>query len=222
MFNLPKLFKMLKILLAESHLVVREKIKALLAGQTLVKVVLETPTLKIFLEAIPDVAVDVILSGWYNVTKDGLDWLKDAKKYRPEIPVILLTMRTNDESIRKAFLVGVSGYLLSNVGVEELIFAMKHVSKGEIYLSSQLSLELINRIPVESEDMGTIKDALFSKNEIKLLQALGDGLSNKAIADQFFLSKRSIESQRAALIKKSGVRNTASLIRFACVNRLIS
>ncbi|WP_199118317.1 response regulator transcription factor [Pedobacter sp. ASV28] len=213
---------MLKILIAESQLIVRERLKLLLAGQSTIKIVLETSIGQELLDQLlTGVALDLVLSGWHNGDKGELQWLRDAKKYRPALPVLLLTMKTNDENIRQAFLAGASGYLLSNICLDELLFAIRHVARGGVYLSSQLSLELINRLPGKLGDNVAVKPGLYTEEEIRLLQALADGDSNQVIAEKFFLSKRSIEGQRALLIKKAGVANTAALIRFACMNGLV-
>src|SRR5690606_4644350 len=117
---------------------------------------------------------------------------------------------------------GASGYLLKNISSDELIFAIKHVSSGNQYLCSELSIKLLERVTKSSALTPIIDSNIeFSSREVEVLNLIAEGLTNLEMSEKLFLSKRTIEGHRQSLIEKTGSRNTAALIRFAVLNGFV-
>lgn len=208
---------MIKILLKEPEVVIRENIKLKLKQIPGVVVAAEVISGSEIIELFKrNNFPDLILYEWTTPESDSLNWIGVLKEKYPAIPIVLLTMLNHSSQISKAFKLGVSGYLLRNINEEELSYALSHTARGGIYLSSELTHQLIKAIiSVINAPTGIDGACDFTTSEIALMQALGDGLTNKEIGEKVFLSKRSIETHRAQLMKKVGVKNTALLIKFA-------
>lgn len=214
---------MIKVLLAESEVVVREEVKKLFNHQGGFKVMVEVSSTREILGLLEeDYIPDLIIAGWTLDTADSLSWVDVLKAKHPGIPVVLLTMLSEASNIKMAFQMGVSAYLLRNVKSAEFLYALDHVSQGGIHLSSELTHQLIKAILSEKKNFNNLnEDCIFSRDELILIQALANGLTNKQIGEQIFLSSRSIENHRANLIKKAGVANTAALVHFGMRSGLI-
>ncbi|MXV52056.1 response regulator [Pedobacter sp. HMF7647] len=218
--------KKIRVILAEDHNIVRNGIRNLLntdSGLTVVGEALNG------LEALTLIrngtSADIILADMNMPMMDGLQMTEEIRSL-PDVPkVILLTMLDHEQYVIKAFRMGVKGYLLKNVTADELIFAIKFIHKDSRYICSELALRFLDRLvdlPVTEESTQWVTGLEFSKREMEILEHIAEGLTNQEIADKLFTSKRTVEGHRQSLIDKTGMRNTAALIRFAMRNRLIS
>lgn len=214
---------MLKILIAESRLIVREHLWILLKEQPSYKVMEVAAVGKHLVDFLLDgIDFDLLIAGWHNSKGNDFEWISQVKQIKTGIPVLVVTNITKASRISEAFEGGASGYLLSNIGREELVFAINHTALGGEFISSQLGVSAYKDSSNLLERPVTISGGRYSDAEIRLLQAISDGLNSQEIADKFFLGRRSIESKRAALMAKAGVGNTASLIKFAALNGLVN
>ena len=214
---------MLKVILAEDHNIVRNGIKILLEAEEDIEVVGEATNGQEVLDFLDSGnSTDLILSDINMPSMDGIMLLEALKEQYPQTKVILLSMLDNEEYITKAFKEGASGYLLKSAGADELIFALRHVNSGNKYLSSELSLKLLDRVNATVSSATLIKNDIdFSAREIEVLQLIAQGLTNLEMSEKLFLSKRTIEGHRQNLIEKTGSKNTAALIRFAVLSGIV-
>lgn len=215
---------MTNILLVEDHSLVRTGIRLLLETDEENKVVGETANGKeaiAFMSATND--IDIVLTDMVMPEMDAISLIGQIKALRPEVKVVVLTMYENENYLKSAFLQGASGYLLKTVTAEELLFALKFIERGGQYLCSGLAVKIINNwiekkqyLPLDNE----LHDG-FNQQEIEVLQLIAEGLTNTQIAERLEVSKRTVEGHRQSLIEKTSSKNTASLIRYAVLNRLI-
>jgi len=214
---------MLQIVLAEDHNIVRNGIKILLDAEQEFHVVGEATDGKEVLEILKKTdKVDLVITDINMPHMDGIQLLKEMKVLNPEIRVIVLSMLDSEEFVSQAFAEGASGYLLKNISSDELIFAIKHVSSGNQYLCSELSIKLLERVTKSSALTPIIDSNIeFSSREVEVLNLIAEGLTNLEMSEKLFLSKRTIEGHRQSLIEKTGSRNTAALIRFAVLNGFV-
>jgi len=168
--------------------------------------------------------IDIILTDINMPYMDGIELIKKLRNLDSNIKVVILSMLDGENYISQAFLEGASGYLLKNVSSEELIFALKHVKLGNRYLCSELSIKLIDRFVDSFTSPAVLNESNieFSSREIEVLNLIAEGLTNLEMSEKLFLSKRTIEGHRQSLIEKTGSKNTASLIRFAVLNGIVS
>ncbi|MCY1526167.1 Oxygen regulatory protein NreC [compost metagenome] len=216
------------IILADDHHLVRDGIKSLLSKYSDIKVVGEASEGKEVLHLLgsTDERIDLILADISMPELNGIELLKQIKQQYPAIRVMFLSMLDHEKYISQALNEGAGGYLLKSVSEDELIFSVRQVVKGTIYvcteLTSQLLFKCLNGGKSQFERASPALDLEFSSREIEVLELIADGFTNQEIADKLFTSKRTIEGHRLQMIQKTGVRNTAALIKFCIKNGLLS
>ena len=215
----------MKIILAEDHKIVRNGIKMLLESQGEITVVAEADNgievLKYFKNG---GQVDIVITDINMPEMDGITLIAELKSVSPDTQIIMLSMLDNEKYIAQAFIEGARGYLLKNISEEELNFALRYVSGGGRYLCAELAEKLLDKLisnPLQQANAAG-QNIDFSLREMEVLHLIAEGYTNTEMADKLFLSKRTIEGHRQALIDKTGAKNTAALIRFAVINGFIS
>jgi two-component system, NarL family, response regulator NreC len=216
---------MIRILLVEDHNIVRNGIKTMLNAVDDIEVAAEYPSATEAIEELKKgLQVDLILTDINMPGMDGISFTTFVTANYPDIKVLILSMYDQDDYINRAFKKGASGYVLKNIGPEELIFGIRQiVLRDERYICSELSLRLLDRQLQASEI--AIPDNIdfdFSSKEVEILRLVSEGFTNVEIAERLNTSKRTVEGHRQNLIDKTGVRNSIALIRFAIVNGLIT
>lgn len=215
----------MKIILAEDHKIVRNGIKMLLESQGEITVVAEANNGIEVLNYFKDGGqADVVITDINMPEMDGITLITELKTLSPDTRIIMLSMLDNEKYIAQAFIEGARGYLLKNISEEELNFALRYVSGGGRYLCAELAEKLLDKLisnPLQQANAAG-QNIDFSLREMEVLHLIAEGYTNTEMADKLFLSKRTIEGHRQALIDKTGAKNTAALIRFAVVNGFIS
>ena len=183
--------------------------------------VIDAAALFLWLESKPK--VDLIISDVLMPEMDGIAMIAELKKKGYAIPVILLSMLEDEKYTSAAFLAGANAYLSKSVEVEELMFAINTVSKGKRYFSAELGISILERYHKQlvgfNEEVS--KKITFSPRELSVLELIADGRTNQQMADQLFLSRRTVEGIRQSILDRTGAKNTAALIRYAIYNGLI-
>jgi DNA-binding NarL/FixJ family response regulator len=216
---------MTNIILAEDHNIVRNGIRSLLEKESSFQITGEADNGQGVLDLLDKgTAADIVLA---DMNMPGIGGLELAERLRTQYPackIIILSALDNEKYVIKAFQVGVNGYLFKNASSEELIFGIKHVQMGNLYVCSELTTRFISRLLAIPDHITAenIQDMEFSDREIEILRLISEGYTNQEIADKIFTSKRTVEGLRQALIDKTGSRNTAALVRFAITNGLIA
>jgi len=217
---------MIKIVLVEDHLVVRNGIKMLLETQENISVVAEANNGGEILSYLRNNEIpDIIITDINMPGMEGPELTATLTQHYPSIRVIILSMLSDQHQVLKAFENGAKGYLIKSVSYDELVFAINQVYKGGSYFCGEVTLKLLENLrknPVLQSSQQTIEELDITARELEVLQLIGDGYTNMEIADRLFLSKRTVEGHRQNLIDKIGVKNSASLIKFAVHRGLIS
>ncbi len=205
-----------RVLLADDHALVRQGLKALLEKQGC-QVVCEASngqeTLRSVEKTQPDVAVVDISMPVLN----GVDAARELKKSSPKTKVILLTEHDEDQYVTEALRAGVRGYVLKSQAADDLVYAIREVCRGSVYLSPNISRAVADAYVSKTS---TSADPL-SGRERQVLQLVGEGKSTKDVAAQLGISVKTAESHRARLMKKLDIHETASLVRYAIRHGLI-
>ena len=215
---------MIKVLLAEDHNIVRNGIRSLLDKQADINVVGEaTNGLEVLHIVDKGVKPDVVLTDINMPNLNGLALIEQLRQRLPDVKVLILSMLDHENYVMQAVDAGASGFLLKNVGEEEMMFAIRHVKAGKLYVCSELMSKFIAKVSsIPQEDDNEIKVAIdLSRREIEILLLIAEGLTNNEIAEKLFTSRRTVEGHRQNLLEKTGARNTATLIRFAVRNGII-
>lgn len=217
---------MIKIILAEDHQVVRNGIKLLLDSQDDLQVVGEADNGEEVLALLKSgLQAHLVLTDIHMDGMDGLALIARLSEEFSQIRVVVLSMFNNSQHVFKAFQNGAHGYLVKNIGYGELLYALQHVHKGGRYLCEEVSMTLLEKM-YDSPSLFPDVDQLvaemdISQRELEVLHLISEGYTNLEIAEKLFLSKRTVEGHRQNLIDKTGVKNSASLIKMAVKNGLI-
>ena len=211
---------MINVLIADDHQLLIDGIKTALEGVEDITVVAEANNGYKVLEKLESgIPVDVILMDINMPQLDGLNCTKMVAKKFPDVKVIALSQYDEKRFVKQMVKNGASGYLLKDTGKDILVKAIKTVHGGEKYFCERLSLRLINQ-ELKMQDTKALFPKL-SKREVEILQLIGKEYSSQQVADKLFISFHTVESHRANLMFKAGVKNTAGLIRWAVENDLL-
>jgi len=215
--------KSIKVFLVEDHNIVRNGIRTLLERQPDIEIAEEAETVNETLEKLrTGIQVDIILSDINMPGLSGLDLINIVKPEFPDIRIIMLTMLDHENYIKQTITAGASGYLLKNIDIEQMLFAIRHVAAGGRYICSEIVFEMLKKQLDSPTEVVTGQSVDLSQREEEVLHLIADGFTNQEIADKLFTSRRTVEGHRQNLLEKTGTKNTATLIRFAIRNSIIN
>src|SRR5256714_4339817 len=208
-----------KILIVDDHEVVREGVKKILDEQPGTITFGEASTgqeaLKLVREQDWDVAVlDLSLGG-----RSGLEVLKEFKQIRSKLPVLILSMHSEEQYARRAFKAGAAGYITKDSPRAELVKAVNKVIEGGRYVSPALAERLIFDL-----ERGTDRPPheTLSDREFEVLRLIASGKTVGEIAAQLSLSDKTISTYRARILEKMGMKTNAELTHYAVQNKLVN
>ena len=208
---------MINILIADDHQLLIDGIKTTLAGEDDIQIVAEANNgYKVIEKLESGIQVDVILMDINMPLMDGLVCTKTVVKRFPEVRVIALSQYDEKRFVKQMVKNGAFGYLLKDSSRDMILKAIRTVHSGEKYFSDRLSARLISQ-ELKMEDTKSLFPKL-SGRELEVLKLIGKEYSTQEIADKLFISFHTVESHRANLMSKAGVKNTAGLIRWAVEN----
>ncbi|MGA7463486.1 MAG: response regulator transcription factor [Candidatus Korobacteraceae bacterium] len=167
------------------------------------------------LELKPDVAIIDISMPQLN----GLSAAEQIKSKLPKLKVVFLTMNSDVEMAAEAFRRGASGYVLKHTGIEELINAIRHVVRGQSYLSSMVARETLVHLlrkPVHREE-----EHQTTPRQTEILQLLAEGLTMKQIASALDITQGTVAFHKYQMMRKLGITTNAGLYAYAMKMRLI-
>lgn len=209
---------MIKVLLADDHSIVRAGLCRIVEESDDMEVIAEASDGK---EAVtkavrhaPDVAViDISMPGF-----DGLEVISQLRAYKPELPILILTMYEEEQYVVRAFEAGAMGYITKKSAPEKLVNAIRKVHSGSRYLTEETAEVLALRVA-----RGANKSLLdtLSTRELQVLRRLAMGHTNREISEAYHISVKTVDTYRFRLLKKLNLRNNAELSRFAIQNKLI-
>ncbi len=202
-----------RVILADDHTLVRAGIRRILEGLPGCEVVAEAADGLAAIDAVRKVEADLLVVDLKMEGLDGIAVLRAAKAERPALKVIVLTMHAGREYVARAMEEGADGYLLKDSAVQDLAAAIDAVQAGQSYFSpaiQQQMAEILRGGTGASAGLRTLTD-----REREVLVLLARGMSTKEIAATFDISGRTVETHRANLMRKLGVKSVALLTQVA-------
>ena len=209
---------MIVILIADDHAIVLEGLKQIIADMPDLVVTGEAENGQEVLALVSKGDFDVILLDLAMPGRGGLDTLKQLKGERPELPVLILSMYPEEQYAIRALKAGASGYLTKESAPDELITALKKVTRGGKYISSSLSEKLAFNIEVDTEKL---PHEILSDREFQVMNMIAMGKTVTEIADKLSLSVKTISTYRSRILEKMNLKNNSELTYYAIKHGLV-
>ncbi|PYI87974.1 MAG: DNA-binding response regulator [Verrucomicrobia bacterium] len=211
-----------RILITDDHALIRRGLKQiLLEGSERVGfgrlVVEEAENAEEALQKIKEnwdvIVMDITMPG-----RSGLDVLKDIKLARPQLPVLILSMHSEDQFAVRMLKAGAAGYITKESAPQELVNAIKKVLSGGKYVSPSLAERLAYDL---SHDTDKAPNETLSDREFQVMSLIASGKTVSQIAEKLGLSVKTISTYRTRVLEKMGMKTNAALTHFAIKNRLV-
>lgn len=206
-----------RITLVDDHALFRTGLRGLLEHSTEHRVVAEAASGEEFLDMLQGLEADVVFMDFSMPGIDGGEATERALALRPDLRIITLSMFGEESYYTRMVKAGACGFLLKDSGIDEVIEAIDQVMTEGSYFSPRLLMSITRHMRL---DEATADDPL-SEREKEILMAICRGLSNQEIADELFISKRTVDKHRANILEKTGCKNTAALVVHAIRNGII-
>lgn len=208
---------MIRLIITDDHPVIRDGIKTILTNEKDIALVSCANSGEELLKMLESTPVDVILMDINMPGLSGIDTTKLVKKEHPEIKVIIFSQYDEKRFIKQSMKSWANGYLLKNAASREMIDAIKMVYGGGMYLSEDLP----NIFGDKPKPRSNYLFPDLTKREVEVLQEICKEKNTAEIAETLFLSPNTVETHRANLLLKVGVKNTAGLVKWAVENEMI-
>lgn len=210
----------MRVLLADDHTLVRAGVRKILDGQPGVTVVEEVANGDEALRVLRATPIDVLVLDLTMPGLDGFQVLRQAKELVPSIKVLVLTMHSDPEYVKRAIHGGADGYLLKDSAVHDLVAGIEAVAAGRAYYSPAVQRSLSEMVRAKSSAPPSPLESLTDR-EREVLKMVAEGLTTKEIAGRLDISIRTVESHRANLMRKLDLRSVARLTQFAIREGLV-
>ena len=210
-----------RIILVDDHSLFRNGLRGLLERNEGFRVVGEASSGEEFLSLLEQesFAADIVFMDFSMPGLDGAQTTERALARRPDLRIITLSMFGEESYYSRMVEAGARGFLLKDSDIGDVLEAIAAVMGGGSYFSPRLLSSLTGRMHAREHD--ELADDQLSSREREILVAVCRGLSNQEIADELFISKRTVDKHRANILEKTGCKNTASLVVYAIRNGLV-
>lgn len=215
---------MIKVILVDDHTIVRDGIKALIAGQEDIIIIGEASSGRDLLSLLKAGQPEIILLDISLPDYSGIELCEIIKRDYSNIQVLFLSMYTSEEYIFNAIKAGAQGYLPKNISQSELLLAIRTVSQGNEYFSDSISNVILKSYIKKAKDKepeNLNPENSLSKREIEILKLFAEGNSNPQIAGKLFISTRTVESHKNHIMQKLSLKSTVDLVKFAIKHQII-
>jgi DNA-binding NarL/FixJ family response regulator len=209
----------IRILIADDHGVVAEGLKHLVEAQPDMEVIACVGDGREAVQQARESQPDVVLMDLSMPELNGADACRAILERDPKCRVIVLSMYAQREYVRRALKAGAAGYVVKRSAAKEVVDAIRAVHAGQRYLSPRVADVVLEDYTDDKQDDPL---ARLSAREREVLQLLAEGRTGAQIAERLSLSQKTVETYRARLVEKLGIRDLAGLVRFAIQRGLVS
>ena len=209
----------IKVVIIEDHALMREGIKAIISRDEKIKVIGESDNVDEGYDVVMNWNPDILLLDIALHGSSGLVLAKRLLAAKPDLLIIIITAYSKIDYILEAVESGVKGYILKESSPENLADAIEKVYAGEIYIDSYISNKVIKSLITKNDvDIAEDNKSAYSKlslREQQILKLLIDGVPIKDIAEELFISSKTVENHKASIMVKLKCKNMTELIRYA-------
>jgi DNA-binding NarL/FixJ family response regulator len=214
---------MIRILIADDHTMFVDGIESILASESDFKIIGRCYTGPEVLQFVNQEEPDILLLDVNLPGKNGIDVCKDLSVSHPNIKVLAISMFNEESFVSEILNNGAKGYILKNTGREELFKAIRTVSKGDSYFSKEVTETIMKGLMSSRKASSKTNSSIpkLSRREKEVLKLIAQEFTTQEIADNLFISLKTVESHRSSLLSKLNARNSVGLVRIALENDLL-
>ncbi len=209
-----------RIILVDDHEVVRLGLKSLIERHPQFEVVGEAGNAKEALELVERYLPDVVLMDIRLPGTSGIEACEEITKKFPDIRVIMLTSYAEDDMLFSAIRAGASGYVLKQIGAEELLHAIEAVGRGEALLDPAVTQRVFQEVRRAVKEEESMAFSTLSQQEKHVLILVSEGRTNREIAKSLFLGEGTVRNYVSSILSKLGVSNRAEAAAYAVEHSL--
>ncbi len=210
--------KKIKVAIVDDHQIVIDGITALLDGHNDISIEATHTSAAEMLNVLANTEIDILLTDIMMPGMTGQELAKEVRKKYPDIKILALSMsgqgHTVNEMINDA---DIAGYVLKNIGKQELTNAIEKIANGGIYFSDEVLNELEHFSNVKQQNV----EANLTAREVEIIKLIEKEFSNKDIATSLFISERTVETHRKNIFRKTKTNSVIGLIKYAYEHKLI-
>jgi DNA-binding NarL/FixJ family response regulator len=210
--------KTIRVLIADDHAIVREGLKQILADTSNIVVEGEAENGLSAVQLVRGCDSNVLLLDISMPDRSGIEVLKQIRKEKPALAVLMLSMHREDQYAVRALKAGASGYLNKQSAPAELVNAIRQVASGRKYISPELAQQLANQV---SDDRDEVLHESLSDREFQTLTMIASGMAVSDIAAELALSVKTVSMYRSRLLAKMRLRHNAELTHYAIKHKLV-
>lgn len=205
----------MRVVLVDDHAIMLDGIKGILSNEEELDVVYTANRAEDALSYFKVNQADLLITDFNMPGMDGLALIHAVKRIVPSIKIIVLSMHDEVHLTKEILKSGVNGYVLKKDTQQELLTAIQEVQQGKVYLSNDINKLLIRNLD-QPED-----GKLLTDREREIVKLIAKEYNNKEIAEELFISERTVETHRKNIFRKTGTSSLVGLIKFAYSNNLI-
>ena len=208
----------IRVAVVDDHQIVIDGLKSLLDGHDRFVIVADCTQPKDILQLLKTVPVDILLTDVMMPDMNGKELAKAVRKQFPHIKILALSMSGQGELVNDMIEdADIAGYVLKNIGKQELLNALEKISAGGIYFSEEVLQEMLKA----SERKKQSDEAHLTTREIEIIKLIEKEYNNKQIAGTLFISERTVETHRKNIFRKTKTASVIGLVKYAYEHKLI-
>ena len=212
------------IMIVDDHPLFREGLKSIIGRDQRYKIVDEAGSGQSALEKAAKIKPDLIMVDLSLPDMSGIQLTRQILAKLPQIKIIIVTMHSKVDYMAEAFQAGATGFVVKESAAEGLLKGIETVLKGDYFLDSAVSTQVVETLKKLPGKETKINDAVYgtlTAREQEILRLLAEGLSAKEIAQKLFISPKTVENHRANIMNKLDLHSTIELVRYAAKLGLI-
>jgi len=213
---------MMKILLVDDHKLIRDALRSYMEEDDEFEIVDEAENGQEALILLKTIKVDVVMLDISMPVMDGIVCAQEIRNQYPEIKVLALSMMNDNQFIKQMLAAGALGYILKNSGEEEIKKALRSIYAGEAYYSAEVAETVMQNMMKGGIKRSNklVVDLPLTSREEEVLHLIIKEYSNQEIADELFISPRTVDAHKRNLLEKTGSKNIAGLVLYAIEKNL--
>ncbi|MBG6131618.1 DNA-binding NarL/FixJ family response regulator [Aquimarina sp. EL_43] len=209
-----------KIMIIDDHQMFIDGIKSLLRKEEYLQIVSEYLCAEDALEQLEKDTVDIIITDISMPGMSGIELIKTIKSTYSNLKVLVLSMHNDKEVVSEIMMSEADGYILKNTGKQELIEALTRITDNGTYYSKEVLSVMVNKVKKERKIEAETNE--LTDREVKVLELICQEYSSQEIADKLFIGRRTVDTHRQNILRKTKVKTIVGLIKYGIRNGFTS